>query len=160
MITDIKWGHDDEMPSKVFSPSFSVRIMSVFCISYLLSLVLLVWLLQLHYLLHYCSSSVYFILTQFLAPLLLLELLRYWHALNGHSSILISGSAHVSGISFSSLILFLSLFLFPQFCHWFEWGDADWRKRITWLLSHVNSLTLRWIEKGSELSVSETKWLN
>ena len=36
-----------------------------------------------------------FIYYQFLVPLLLLELLSYCHALNGHSSVLISGSARV-----------------------------------------------------------------
>ena len=33
--------------------------------------------------------------SRFLAPLLLLELLSYWHALNGHSSVPISGNARV-----------------------------------------------------------------
>ena len=71
-----------------------------------------------------------------LSPLVLLELLSYWHAANGHSSVLISGSAHVSAIVRDHLFLFISLFLFRLFSYWLEWGDADWRKLITWLFSH------------------------
>ena len=44
----------------------------------------------------FCFSFTLFIYSYpFLAPLLLLELLSYWHALNGHSSVPISGSARV-----------------------------------------------------------------
>ena len=67
----------------------------------------------------------------FLAPLLLLELLSYWHASNSHSLVPISGSARVSAIPQHRLFLSLSLLLFRLFSYWVEWGDADWQKRIT-----------------------------
>ena len=44
-----------------------------------------------------------------MAPLLLLEPLSYWHALNGHSSVPISGSARVEATPFLSF--FITLFI-------------------------------------------------
>ena len=46
----------------------------------------------------------------FLAPLLLLELLSYWHALNGHSSVPISGSACAGIYFFLSFFFYHSLY--------------------------------------------------
>ena len=108
---------------------------------------------------HYCSSYVYFINSYvFLAPLLLLELLSYWHTSNGHSSVPIWGSACVSAIPQRHLFLSLSLFSSLHFRNWVEWGDADWPKLITWLFS-CPAPTVKLKMEPNCPSVKQ-KWLN